>query len=152
MNEYQASRQDPSGKLPPRMFGLEKLIRVLSGVFLSTLLAACTASPPRILVEPAFQDLGERRQELLELTYTVRNEGGSPLEIQKISTSCGCTQAAMETNTIPPGGSAELKVTMDPIEDDLYGELMRVIYVRSNDPEDPEVEVEFRVEIRRPEG
>jgi hypothetical protein len=86
------------------------------------------------------------------LTYTVRNEGGSLLEIQKISTSCGCTQATMGTNTIPPGGSAELKVTMDPVEDDLYGELMRVIYVRSNDPDNPEVEVEFRVEIRRPEG
>jgi hypothetical protein len=133
------------------MYGLEKSIRVLWGVLLLFFLAACTAPPPRIVVEPSFQDLGERQQELLELTYTVRNEGGSPLEIIMISTSCGCTQAAMETNTIPPGGSAELKVTMDPIEDDLYGELLRVIYVRSNDPENPEVAVEFRVEIQRQE-
>jgi len=118
----------------------------------SLLLAACGGSPPRIVVEPVSQDLGEVPQEPLELTYTVRNEGGSPLRIEKVSTSCDCTKAAMERDTIPPGDSAELRVTLDPTEDNLYGDLLRVVYLRSNDPDNPEVEVEFRVTIRKPGG
>ena len=118
----------------------------------AVLLAACGSSPPRIVVEPASQDLGERPQEPLELSYTVRNEGGSPLQIEKVSTSCDCTTAAVESDTIPPGGSAKLRVTLDPTEDNIYGNLLRVIYLRSNDPAAPEVEVEFRVTIRKPEG
>ena len=118
----------------------------------AVLLAACGASPPRIVVEPASQDLGNVPQEPLDLAYTVRNEGGSPLRIEKVSTSCDCTTAIVAPDTIPPGGSAELRVTLDPTEDNLYGNLLRVIYLRSNDPAAPEVEVEFRVTIRRPEG
>lgn len=116
------------------------------------LLAACSTAAPRIVVEPASQDLGEVPQEPLELTYTVRNEGGSPLIIEKISTSCGCTYAEMDQNTLAPGESSPLRVTLDPIEDNLYGNLTRVIYLRSNDPETPEAEVEFRVTILKPEG
>jgi len=118
-------------------------------VIAAVLLVACGGSPPRIVVEPTFQDLGEVPQEPLELSYTVRNEGGSPLRIEKVSTSCDCTKAAVEPSTIAPGDSAELRVTLDPTEDNLYGNLLRVIYLRSNDPDSPEVEVEFRVTIRK---
>jgi len=121
-------------------------------MIVAALLAACGNPPPRIVVEPQSQDLGERPQEPLELTYTVRNEGGSPLRIEKVSTSCGCTRATVDRETIPPGESAQLRVVLDPTEDNLYGNLLRVIYVRSNDPDNPEVEVEFRVTIRKPEG
>jgi hypothetical protein len=121
-------------------------------VVAAVLLTACGDSPPRIVVEPASQDLGDVPQEPLELAYTVRNEGGSPLRIEKVSVSCDCTTAIVKPDTIPPGGSAELRVTLDPTEDNLYGNLLRVIYLRSNDPAAPEVEVEFRVTIRRQEG
>ena len=121
-------------------------------VIASFFLAACGGSPPQIAVDPASQDLGEVPQEPLELTYTVRNEGGSPLQIEKISTSCDCTKATIDRNTIPPGESARLRVTLDPTEDNLYGNLLRVIYIRSNDPDTPEAEVEFRVSIRKPDG
>jgi hypothetical protein len=116
------------------------------------LLAACGGASPQIVVEPAAQDLGEVPQQPLELSYTVRNQGGSPLQIEKISTSCGCTEAAVDQETILPGESTQLRVTLDPTEDDLYGNLVRVIYIRSNDPETPEAEAEFRVTIRKAEG
>lgn len=111
------------------------------------LLTACGGAPPRVSVEPPAQDLGEVPQQLLQVSYTVRNLGGSPLRIEKISTSCECTKATMDQDTIPPGGSAALRVTLDPIEDDLYGNLLRVIYIRSNDPATPEAQVELRVSI-----
>ncbi len=115
------------------------------------LLAACGDAPPLIVVEPATQDLGEVPQQPLELSYTVWNRGGSPLHIEKVSVSCGCTKAAVDQETIPPGESTQLRVTLDPAEDDLYGNLVRVIYIRSNDPETPEAEAEFRVTIHKAE-
>lgn len=117
---------------------------------LPALLAACGGAPPRIVVEPTLQDLGQRPQELIALTYKIRNEGGSPLRIEKISTSCDCTQAIIDRDTIPPGETAALRVTLDPAEDNLYGKIQRVTYIRSNDPATPEVEAEFRVTILKP--
>ncbi len=149
---YEAFLADGSDCVNPE--GPSSWVRGLSRLMLAVvailLLAGCGGSPPRIVVEPESQDLGEVPQEILELTYAVRNEGGEPLQIEKVSTSCDCTKAAMDRDTIPPGGSAELRVTLDPTEDNLYGNLLRVVYLRSNDPNAPEVEVEFRVTIRKP--
>ncbi len=125
---------------------------LLLGAFAALGLTACSASPPHIVVEPPSQDLGERPQEPIELTYTLRNEGGSPLKIEKLITSCGCTRAEVEKDVLAPGESTPLHVSLDPTEDDLYGDILRVIYIRSNDPAHPEVEVEFRVIIRKSDG
>lgn len=114
-------------------------------------LTACAKKTPRIVVEPASQELGEVPQQKIELTYTVRNEGQSDLEILKISTSCDCTKASIAQDKIAPGQSVVLTVTLDPTEDNLYGDVTRLIYLRSNDPENPEVSVEFHVVIQKPE-
>ena len=78
---------------------------------------------------PLSQDLGERPQQPLELTYTVRNTGGSALRISRITTSCDCTKATMDRTEIPAGESAQLRVTLDPAEDNLYGNILRVVYL-----------------------
>lgn len=124
------------------------LILVCAALFVLT---ACAKKAPRIAVEPAAQELGELPQQKIELVYTVRNEGQSDLEILKISTSCDCTEAVIDQNQIAPGQSAILTVTLDPTEDNLYGDITRLIYLRSNDPENPEVSVEFHVIIKKPE-
>ncbi len=126
--------------------------KILALTFLIFALSACRSAPPRIVVEPPSQDLGVVPQELLEVTYTVRNEGGSPLLIEKISTSCGCTRAEMDQSRLDPGETATLRVTLDPVDDNLYGEILRVVYIRSNDPDTPEAEVELRVTILKPDG
>lgn len=113
-------------------------------------LAACRAAPPAVSIEPAAQDLGERPQQLVELTFTVRNTGGSTLAISKITTSCECTKASMDRIEIPAGESEQLRVKLDPVEDNLYGNILRVVYLRTNDPKRPEVEAEFRVTIQKP--
>ncbi len=115
------------------------------------LLSACGKSPPRIAIEPASQELGEVPQQIIELTYTVRNEGKSDLQILKISASCDCTKAVMDRDKIAPGQSTVLTVTLDPTEDNLYGNVTRVVYLRSNDPENPEVSVEFHAIILKPQ-
>lgn len=107
---------------------------------------------PRIIMEPSGQDLGEMPQQHLELTYTVRNEGRTDLRIDDVSTTCGCTKASVEQKTIPPGGLTLLHVTMDPQKDNLYGNLYRVITLRTNDPAAPEAKVDFHVIIDPPGG
>lgn len=113
-------------------------------------LTACSLKSPRIIAEPVSQELGEIPQQKIELTYTVRNDGGSELRIEKISTSCDCTKAIIDQEQIAPGQSAVLTVTLDPMEDNLYGDITRVIYLRSNDPENPEVSVKFHAIIQTP--
>ncbi|GBD84407.1 hypothetical protein BMS3Abin02_00800 [bacterium BMS3Abin02] len=121
-------------------------------VLIVILFSGCATSAPRIVIEPATQDLGEVPQEPLETSYTIRNQGDGVLEIEKVSTSCGCTKASVDSETIPPGKTTQLRVTLDPIEDNLHGDVMRIIYVRSNDPDTPEAEVEFRATIRKAES
>lgn len=124
------------------------LILVCVALFVMT---ACAKKPPRIAVEPVTQELGELPQQKIELVYTVRNDGESELQIEKISTSCDCTKASIAQDKIAPGQSSVLTVTLDPTEDNLYGDITRLVYLRSNDPENPEVSVEFHVIIQKPE-
>jgi hypothetical protein len=119
-------------------------------ILLTGILTACGGKAPQISIEPALQDLGTQPQQLIDLVYTVKNTGNADLVIEKVSVSCECTTAELEKNTIPPGESAELRVKFDPAEDNLFGDIQRIIYLRSNDPEKPEAEAEFRVTIHKP--
>jgi len=116
------------------------------------LLSACNNKAPQISIEPPLQDLGTQPQQLIDLVFEVKNTGNADLVIEKVSVSCECTTAELERNTIPPSESAELRVKFDPAEDNLFGEIQRIIYLRSNDPAKPEAEAEFRVIILKPEG
>lgn len=127
------------------------LVPVVLALAVSALLLIAWARPmPRIAVEPKSQDLGEQPQQHLELTYTVRNEGSSALEILEVTTTCACTKGVVEQTSIPPGGSTILRVTMDPAQDNLYGNLFRVITLKTNDPAAPKTHVDFHVSIPKP--
>lgn len=108
-------------------------------------------SGPRIEVTPAFYDFGDIPYELAEHTFSVKNTGDSVLEIAGISTSCGCTKGTIDRESIGPGETASLLVTIDPnlMEDDIAGEIERVVYVKSNDPGMPEIEIELSANIVR---
>ncbi len=119
-------------------------------VVVAALLIAWARPEPRIVVEPRSQDLGERPQQHLELDYTVRNEGNSALQIEEVTTTCACTKGAVDELIIAPGRSTVLRVTMDPQKDNLYGNLFRVVTLRSNDPAAPKTRVDFHVSIPKP--
>ncbi len=115
-------------------------------------LAACSSKAPQINIEPSLQDLGTQPQQLIDLVFEVKNTGNADLVIEKVSVSCECTTAELEKNTISPGETAKLRVKFNPTEDNLFGDIQRIIYLRSNDPTTPEAEAEFRVIIEKPEG
>ncbi|MFA4871667.1 MAG: DUF1573 domain-containing protein [Patescibacteria group bacterium] len=108
---------------------------------------------PAIQITPAAFDWGTVIYgEIAQKTFTIANAGNQPLEILRLSTSCGCTKATMAENDkiIAPGQSAEMSVTFDPAvhQDDMdLGEIVRVVYIKSNDSQKPEAEVELRAKV-----
>jgi len=83
--------------------------------------------------------------------FQVRNVGQGELEIIGVSTSCGCTTAETGSRSLSPGEVTDLVVTYDPqAHDGATGEFMRVVYVRSDDPDTPEATLTIRVTVVEP--
>jgi hypothetical protein len=112
-----------------------------------------TIEGPDIKVEPDTYDLGiVVYGDVPERIFKISNLGNKPLEILKLSTSCGCTKASMaeEDKIISPGETADMLVTFDPAvhgDDSDLGDLVRVIYIKTNDLDNSEVEVEITANV-----
>ena len=106
---------------------------------------------PRIEVTPAFYDFGDIPYEKVEYNFSVNNKGRGILEITRISTSCGCTKGTIDKELISSGETANLLVSIDPnlMEEDIAGKIERTVYIKSNDPDNPEIEIELRANIIR---
>jgi hypothetical protein len=103
---------------------------------------------PAIEITPPSHDFGTIPKEEVSHTFIVKNSGTDILEIEKISTSCACTTAKIELEELDPGQSTNMVVTFDPnamesIEENVF----RIVYIRSNDPNNPEKEVEIRAKV-----
>jgi hypothetical protein len=87
--------------------------------------------------------------DIVSQDLVVRNEGNEPLVVETVSTSCGCTTATLEPMTISAGGTATLRVEFDSGAHgpDLSGQVIRQIFLSSNDPQRPEAIVEFSANI-----
>ncbi len=84
-------------------------------------------------------------------TVQVRNVGRGPLEILGVSTSCACTTVEVDSRRLGPGDATDLRVTYDPqVHDGVTGRFMRVVYVRSNDPDTPEAALTVWVTVVEP--
>lgn len=131
---------------------LRLLSRPLLLLLLAWLLAACGGTPT-IAVTPDKIDFGAiPAAEPVTTTVQVRNQGNGTLHIRGVSTSCGCTTATLSTPEVAAGATADLQVSFNPqAHPGLYGPLLRIVYLESNDPARPEVEVPVTVEILEPE-
>lgn len=104
---------------------------------------------PVIQVTPPSYDFGDIPQEVVSHVFKVENTGESTLEILRVSTSCGCTTASVESTTLAPNQFTNLTVTFDPnaMEEEIEDQILRIIYIKSNDPENPEVEIEITANV-----
>lgn len=74
----------------------------------------------------------------VERTFTLMNKGTRELVIQDVSSSCGCTAALVDKDSIPPGGTADILVTYDPrVNKDQGAFITRKVRIKSNDPAAP---------------
>lgn len=115
-------------------------------------LVACSGSPS-ISIEPTELDLGNiPPADPVEATVRIRNDGAGMLEIADLRTSCGCTTATVEAESLTAGAETDLTVIFDPLaHEGLYGPLMRIIFIQSNDPNEPTVEIPMVVNVLSPE-
>jgi hypothetical protein len=119
---------------------------VIFTLIIAFLLAACTSNQPSIVLEEEQFDLGDvTNGEILTHEIRVSNQGYSPLIVESVSTSCGCTTATLEPMTIQPGKLGTLHIELDSGAHgpELTGELIRQIFIVSNDPNTPEAKIEF---------
>jgi hypothetical protein len=116
----------------------------------SLFLVGCATQQPRITLESEKLDLGEVvNGEVISRDVSVFNEGEAPLVVDAVSTSCGCTKATLEPMTILAGGVGILHLQFDSGAHgpELTGELMRQVFIASNDPQRPEVVVEVSANV-----
>ena len=129
-------------------------------VFSTTHVAHASVTPPpaelysggSVKVSPLTYDFGDVYPEkgLVSTTFTVENVGGEILKINKLSTSCGCTVAKMDLSDMPASSKREMVVTFDPnAHADQSGEIVREIYLKTSDPENPEVAIELMGNVVR---
>jgi hypothetical protein len=106
--------------------------------------------PVLTLSEAAF-DFGKVKYgQVLEHTFTVKNEGESILKIDRIATSCGCTTAKIDKEEIKPEEKAQLQVVFDTGvmgEAVVKGRQERFVYLKTNDPTKPQVTIKIVSEI-----
>jgi hypothetical protein len=121
------------------------------------LLAACGGgaggNAPIIALETANLALGDMPNgQIAERAVAVRNDGDAPLVVDTVTTSCGCTTAALEPMTIAPGESGVLRIVFDSGAHgpDLRGPILREVTLVSNDPATPEAVVAVSANILAP--
>lgn len=127
-----------------------KRLIIMGILFFFFLIFSCakyTAQPektdsnsPRIQFEREIYNFGIAGQER-EIThdFVFKNVGSSPLQIESLKTSCGCMAVLSSGDTIAPGETGIIHATFKTQR--YEGKQKKFIYVESNDPEKPKIEL-----------
>jgi hypothetical protein len=112
----------------------------------SPLLAAKT---PRIKFKEEVWNFGKVKDgDALKHEFVFRNIGDADLVIDKVRTSCGCAAALASDKTIPPGQEGKIGVSFDVRS--YSGKVVKYIYVDSNDPSNPNKELQVAADVEIP--
>ena len=93
-------------------------------------------SRSHIVCDAPLFDFGTKSNSVeVDHEFLIRNAGNMPLVIAQVRSGCGCTQATLTQNTIPPGSNAVLsaRLTLKGI----VGPKRTHIYLHTNDPANP---------------
>ena len=118
-----------------RTAALLLVLAVLAAPLAAPSTAADETKGPRIAAEPMAFDFGKALQgKTLHKDFVIKNFGTEDLEIEKVSTTCGCTAAFMDNDTkvVKPGRTAVLRVSLETRT--YAGKVERKVLVQSNDP------------------
>jgi P pilus assembly chaperone PapD len=116
-------------------------------------LAACSAGEAQIALETTRIDLGDVvNGEIVTRDVAVQNMGNRDLVVEAVSTSCGCTKATLDPMMIAPGAQGTLHIEFDSGAhgEELNGELVRQIFIATNDPAQPETMLELTANVLPP--
>ncbi|MDF1514111.1 MAG: DUF1573 domain-containing protein [Anaerolineae bacterium] len=106
------------------------------------------ASVPKVQVPEDKHDFGEiPPSPPVAYVYAIQNTGTVDLQLRNLVTSCGCTKAELSTSIIPPGHRADLKVVFDPGFHETVGPVTRLVWMMTNDPTQPWLEVTLTADV-----
>jgi len=122
------------------------IIVVAGSIIIFANLLNIPEKPPQISISEEEWDFGKVRPGIQpQHKFMVTNKGSEDLLIERVWTSCGCVQALISTNRILPGKSAELRAIFNTVG--YEGKLEKLIYIKSNDPEEPEKRIRIKVDV-----
>ncbi len=102
--------------------------------------------PPQISISEEEWDFGKVKPGTQpQHKFIITNKGTEDLIIERVWASCGCVQTSISTNRILPGKSADLQAIFNTAG--YVGMLEKIIYIKSNDPEEPEKKIKVKVDI-----
>ena len=104
---------------------------------------AARAEGPAIVVEQPEYNFGQVfAGTQVSHTFGFHNTGTTPLVIEKVRHSCGCTASLLSAETLEPGQSGEIKSTFDSTR--FSGPVVKTIYLYSNDPTQSVMQLHMR--------
>lgn len=124
----------------------KEMLLIIGIMIIGAIITGCSNKFPKIELSTTSFDLGDINPDdgnRVE-TFFVKNVGNAPLKIISVSTSCGCTEAEVESEEVLPGEQTKLIVTYDSsVHPELVGKIKRIVYIQSNDPFQEEAELEL---------
>lgn len=96
---------------------------------------------PRLQFDTLFLDAGEAplEQKTIMFDFPFENKGTVDLQVLKVKSSCKCTVSYYPKHAIPPGGKDKISIEYDMSSS--IGPFGHVVYVISNDPHFPIIEL-----------
>ena len=110
----------------------------------------CWAGPKIDLLQGKEYNLGNLEEgKVYERSFPIKNTGDSPLEVKTVKVGCGCTTIIYPKQKIelPPGKSIEVKFTFNT--EGMEAEVIKYIYIESNDPIDPLIKVKLTAQVKK---
>lgn len=104
-----------------------------------------------VTILPQTKDLGDVIYgDIIKSEYVLYNFTKNTLKVTSLSGSCECTTAAMEKMEVAPFSSEKIIVSFNPAihkDDSDLGQLSRTIYVKTDNPNFPQVTAGFTANV-----
>lgn len=129
---------------------MKKPFSLLILTIIMALLAGCSNNGPNIQLELESFEFGDVvNGTIVSKDVMIYNTGTIPLNIEQVTTSCGCTTAEVSQSEIAPDESAVLHIEFDSGAHgpEMTGTLTRQVFVATDDPDQPDLIVQFTVNV-----
>lgn len=124
--------------------------KIIIAAFILSMTASLNAQPKLTVLEGTTKDWTEVKPEESPLTtdFTIKNTGTELLVISNVRPTCGCTTAPLDRDSLMPGETANLHVSLNI--GGSAGKLSKQIRIYSNDPENKTEVITLKANIIRP--
>jgi hypothetical protein len=126
------------------LFGL--LFSLESGAENNSVSASATDAP-RLVVGKRIHDFGTVNEgAVVNYSFSIKNEGKSPLVLRDVRSDCGCTTVLPEVQELSPNSEAEIRTSFNT--SGFRGKKVKTVRLFTNDPSNASVLLELRGRIR----